>query len=99
MRYLTNEQLTTNLSLGKSVEQWLSFETKDDYVVLKWLRIDKEKDSTYSVSYIECFDDGDTDYIDIYSFSPVDPDERECKEFRIQNPAFDVLHRVFLVRL
>lgn len=75
MRYLTIQQFQTNLSLGKSIEQWLSYEDKIDYTILKWLRIDKEKDSTYSVSCIESFDDGGDDYIDIYSFSPINPDE------------------------
>ncbi|RZA00250.1 MAG: hypothetical protein EOP47_14525 [Sphingobacteriaceae bacterium] len=75
MQYLTTQQAETLLSLGKSIEQWLSSEKKDDYIILKWLRIDKEKDSTYSVSYIECFDDGDNSFTDIYEFSPLDPDE------------------------
>jgi len=75
MKYLSSEQLKTNLSLGRSIEQWLSHQKHDDYTILKWLRIDKEKDSTYSVSYMECFDEGDEDFLDIYEFAPVDPDE------------------------
>jgi len=75
MRYLTEEQLKSNLSLGKSVEQWINHEKHDDYTVLKWLRIDKERNPTYSVSYIECFDDGNEHFTDIYHFDPLDPDE------------------------
>ncbi|QKJ31600.1 hypothetical protein HQ865_18125 [Mucilaginibacter mali] len=74
-KYLTIEQLRTNISLGKPVEQWLSHESKEDYTILKWLRIYKERDQTYSVNYIECYDDGDDDFIDIYEFSSLDPDE------------------------
>ena len=58
MRYLEKDQLTTNLSLGKSVEQWLSFESKEGYTILRWLRINKERDSKYTVNFTECFDDG-----------------------------------------
>ncbi|TFF35043.1 hypothetical protein [Mucilaginibacter psychrotolerans] len=77
MRYLTSEQLSANLSLGKSVEQWLAPKEEDTYVVLRWLRIDKEKDLTYTTCYIECFDEGDEQFADIYEFSPIDPDEPE----------------------
>ena len=76
-KYLTIEQLKTNLILGKPVEQWLSHEEKDDYRVLKWLRIDKEKDLSYSATYFECFDDGNADFTDIYEFSLLDPDGPE----------------------
>ncbi|WP_121810855.1 hypothetical protein [Mucilaginibacter kameinonensis] len=75
MKYLSSEQLKTNLSSGKPIEQWLSYQKQSDYTILKWLRIDKEKDSTYSVSYMECFDEGDEDFLDIYEFAPLDPDE------------------------
>lgn len=84
------EQLKGNLSVGKAVEQWLSHESKEDYTVLKWLRIDKEKDSNYSVSYFECFDDGDDDFTDIYEFSSLDPDEPYViNSFNSVNEALD----------
>ena len=75
MRYLKIEQLKTNLSLGRSVEQLLPFEKRDDYVILKWLSIDKQRDLTYDTNYFECFDDGDEDFIDIVEFSYLNPDE------------------------
>jgi hypothetical protein len=75
MKYLTNEQLRANLSLGKTIEQWLSFESKNDYVILKWLSINKDRDLQYAVNYHECFDDGSEDFFDIYEFDPLDPDE------------------------
>ena len=74
-RYLNIEQLNANIRLGKSVEQWLGYTVEKDYTILKWLRIDKEKSGQYSVAYIECFDDGDENFIDIYEFSTIDPDE------------------------
>ncbi|MEN0056404.1 MAG: hypothetical protein AAGC65_22180 [Mucilaginibacter sp.] len=75
IKYLTEEQLRSNLKLGKSVEQWLTYEKRDDYTVLKWLRIDNEKSLQFSVSYFESFDEGDENFLDIYEFSLLDPDE------------------------
>lgn len=73
-KYLTEEQLVSNLNIGKSVEQWLSFEMNDDYTVVRWIRIDKEKNGIFSLSYFETFDEGSEDFYDVYEFSPVDPD-------------------------
>lgn len=74
-RYLKEEQLKANLSLGKAVEQWLTYIKEQDYVILKWLRIDKEKNGTYTVAYFESFDEGNSDFLDVYEFSLLDPDE------------------------
>ncbi|MBJ7428016.1 MAG: hypothetical protein JHD28_03535 [Bacteroidia bacterium] len=74
MRYLDKEQLTTNLKLGKSIEQWLGSQNEQDYNILKWIRIDKEKTTEYSLLYFEVFDDGDDKTFDVYEFEPVDPD-------------------------
>ena len=77
MRYLMNEQLIPNLSLGKSVEQWLSPKQYDNCIVLRWVTIEKNRDATYTTSYAEYFDDGDEDFTDVYEFSYVNPDEPE----------------------
>ncbi|SEP44775.1 hypothetical protein [Mucilaginibacter sp. OK283] len=74
-QYLTEEQIKSNVRLGKSIEQWLGFTGEDDCVILKWLRIDKEKNQGYSVSYFESFDEGNEDLLDIYEFLLLDPDE------------------------
>ena len=74
MKYLSEIQAKTNLSLGKAIEQWLNIEKFEEYDIIKWLRIDKEKDKTYSVTYFEVFDEGEEDFLDIYSFSPLNPD-------------------------
>ncbi len=74
-RYLTKDQLKTNLRLGRTVEQWLGATREEDYVILKWISIQKEGDQGYSVTYIESIDEGDEDFLDIYEFSSVDPDE------------------------
>lgn len=75
IQYLTEDQIRTRLRLEKSVEQWLGDVQEDDYTILKWLSIDKENDESFSVAYFECFDEGNEDFLDIYEFSLVDPDE------------------------
>lgn len=76
MIYLQNEQLRTNLSLGRTVQQWLGYKQKDGYIVLRWISIEKESSDEYSVAYIESFDEGSEDFLDIYEFSTLDPDEQ-----------------------
>lgn len=75
MKYLDQEQLLTNLKLGKSVEQWLGAKKERGYVKLNWIRIDKEKGGEYTVAFIEVFDHGNEDFLDIYAFTPISPDE------------------------
>ncbi|WP_157604489.1 hypothetical protein [Solitalea canadensis] len=72
---MKKEQLLTLLKLGKPVEQWIGFVDEKEYTVLKWLRIDKERNGEYSVSYFEVYDEGNIDFLDIYEFSSFDPDE------------------------
>jgi len=73
--YLKEEQLKSNLSLGFPIEQWLSHYKEEDYTVIRWLRIDKEKDQNYTLAYFECFDEGNENALDIYEFSMLNPDE------------------------
>ena len=73
--YLNKEELLTRLKLGKPVEQWIGTVDEDDYVILKWLSVEKDRNDGYCVSYFEVYDDGNEDYLDIYEFSALDPDE------------------------
>lgn len=74
MIYLRNEQLRANLNLGKAVEQWLGYYEIDGEIILRWLRVYSEK-GEYNVLYIECYDQGSVDNLNIYYFTVVDPDE------------------------
>lgn len=42
---------------------------------MKYITIEKERNGEYSVLYIEHIDEGNEDFLDIYDFSYVDPDE------------------------
>jgi len=75
MRYLNKDEIQSRLRLGKSVEQWLGVVQEADYTILRWLSIDKGSDESFSVAYFESFDEGNEDFLDIYAFSLVDPDE------------------------
>jgi len=77
MRYLIYEQIRANLSIGKPVEQWLPPKVHPNYVELRTLTINKERDSSYTTSYIEYFDDGNDNFTDIYAFTFRNPDEPE----------------------
>ncbi|MEJ7557060.1 MAG: hypothetical protein WKF66_02055 [Pedobacter sp.] len=61
--------------MGKTVEQWLGYKKYKDYTLLRWIRIEMEKNQEYTVAYIESFDEGNIDFIDIYEFGTLDPDE------------------------
>jgi hypothetical protein len=74
--YLPKDELINVLQSGRSIEQWLNVNKDNvDYTIITWLRIDKERNGTFSVSYFEVFDEGDEGFLDIYEFSPYDPDE------------------------
>ena len=72
--YLENSQLITYLRLGKRIEQWLGTTKDKEDIIIKWLTIEPEKDGTYTVTYLEVFDEGNEDFLDIYEFSTPDPD-------------------------
>jgi hypothetical protein len=74
-RYLTEAEVLSTLSRGASVEQWLESTPVDSDTVLRWLRIDRERDGQFSVTYFEVFDDGGPEFLDIYEFSSVDVDK------------------------
>jgi len=72
--YLTKEQLKAKLSLGKSIEQWLGHYESEGETILKWVNIYSDKEG-YHVVYIECYDQGSVDNLDISDFTGLDPDE------------------------
>ncbi|AYB32864.1 hypothetical protein [Chryseolinea soli] len=72
--YLENSQLITYLRLGKRIEQWLGTTKEQEETIIKWLSIELQKDGSYGVTYLEVFDEGNEDFLDIYEFSAPDPD-------------------------
>jgi len=74
MEYLSESAVHQSLSAGRPLEQWLETGEESGEVVLRWLRLDREADRTYSVTLFEVFNEGGPDLLDLYEFSPVDID-------------------------
>jgi hypothetical protein len=69
-RHLTTEQIDFALRQGKSVEQLLERPAPDQ---LAWLELRPKSDAIELWRY-EVFDDGCEEFVDLYSFSPVEGD-------------------------
>jgi len=74
VNYLSEKQALQQLSAGRSIEQWLGHKVETNYRLINWLRVDREKTNEYSVSLFMAFDEGDFNFLDVYEFSPFDPD-------------------------
>ena len=71
-RYLILPEVESALNRGKSVEVFLG-RINEDPEIISWLSI--EKSGRYIVvTQYDVYDEGDVEFIDIYSFSYVDPD-------------------------
>ncbi len=73
-KYLSEKQVASQLNAGKAVEQWLGHKNEVNYRVLEFMRIDCEKTGEYSITFFEVFDEGSYQLLDIYNFSPLEPD-------------------------
>jgi hypothetical protein len=56
------------------VENLLQESRQEDLLVIRFLRIDRERGGDFSVALFEVIDEGNKDFLDIYEFSPIDPD-------------------------
>lgn len=74
MRYLSEEQILTQLNAGRAIEQWLGHTDAQNYRTIRWLRIDKTDNGNFNVILFEVFDDGSLSNLDIYNFEALDPD-------------------------
>ena len=74
IKYLSENQVTATLRGGHAVEQWLGHTDGETYRTIEWLRIDVLAGGDYCVSVLDNFDDGNFEYLDIYSFEACDPD-------------------------
>ncbi len=72
-KYLDEVTAATYLRLGKTIEIFLgrSFE---DNEILNFIEINNDNRDAVSVTLLQVFDEGSLEYLDLYSFSYVDPD-------------------------
>jgi hypothetical protein len=73
MKYLMDAEIRTLLNLGKTVEMFLGQNRGEG--TISWIDIQRESGQFFKLNVYSVFDDGDVDHVDIYDFSPVDPDE------------------------
>jgi hypothetical protein len=75
-RYLTPDQIESALKRGKSVEQLLERPAHDQ---IAWLELRPVANGVELWRY-DVFDDGSEEFLDVYSFTPVEDDGPECPE-------------------
>jgi hypothetical protein len=75
-RYLTQDQIQSALKRGKCVEQLLERPAPDR---ISWLQLRPGEDGVELWRY-EVFDDGSAEFLDVYSFTPVEDDGPENPE-------------------
>ncbi len=72
-RYLTNTEAKANLNRGKSIECFLGGCGNDNQLGIEWFSISKVKDG-YLAQIYQTADLGSDEYIDVYSFGPLNED-------------------------
>jgi hypothetical protein len=72
-RNLTPSGLERARAAGRTVEQWLGARRReDDFRVIKWLSIERDRDGSTVLRVREVLDDGGPDFQDVYEFTPYD---------------------------
>ena len=80
-RYIDKQQINTYLNLGKTIEVFLG-RINIDRTVLSYLELTKTKNTKIQLTIFEHYDEGNLNWLDIYDFSYIDPDEEfETIEF------------------
>jgi hypothetical protein len=72
-KYLDENEVNTHLNLGRTVEVFLG-RINEDKEIISYLTLSKTKEQKIEVTYIEHYDEGNLEFLDLYSFSYVDPD-------------------------
>ena len=82
-RYLNKLESETLINLGKTIEQWLrpDYNSETELYILRWIEVEKDKRDTCVLRLHEVFDEPNTNTLDFYDFSPVNPDEFIEHEF------------------
>ena len=72
-KYLNKQELKTILNLGKTVEVFLG-RIHEDPQILTHLAVSKTDNNNLKVVIIDSYDEGNSEFTDIYEFSFVNPD-------------------------
>ena len=75
-KYLTLEEAMSALNRGKEVESFIGgFENKNE-IYIRWVSLSKINESIIGKVW-ESLDEGSEDYLDVYSFSPLNGEWNE----------------------
>ncbi len=77
VKYLTENQITSQLRSNRSIEQWINSYYVDDVYFIKYIKVVNDRRDGCYVWISEVEDVGNEEYIDVYSFPGTDSDETE----------------------
>jgi hypothetical protein len=75
MRYLCDVDVLSNLRNGRTVEQLLPGRVEDASSIVRYISLERAGVDRWAVRLCEVLDIGNTDFIDVYVFPALDPDE------------------------
>jgi len=79
-RYLTLDEVKSALNRGKEVEAFLGGFMNDERECIRWATFSKTDEGIIGKIW-ESFDEGAADFLDVYSFSPVNGEWEEPVRF------------------
>lgn len=71
-RYMSFDDAARYLRMGRSVEQWLGATEQGD---LRWLALSRNSAGRFVLKRFAVEDDRSVDSLDVYAFTPLDPDD------------------------
>ena len=73
MEYLSKENLVQILERSGAIEQLLEPKHEGDGMVVRFVRIERNRSEEFVATLLEVFDVGTPDFLDMYEFEAVDP--------------------------
>lgn len=96
-KYIDKQTVSTYLNLGKTIEVFLG-RISNDKSIICYLDIVRTKDTDIELTYYEVYDEGNLEFLDLYSFSSVDPDmDFETYRFDHIDRVIEFIHERFKV--
>jgi hypothetical protein len=72
--YILPTEIVSTLRTNSAIEQWIGHKNENDYRLIEWIRIEMIENGRVLAAKFDVFDDGNHDFLDIYEFESVDPD-------------------------
>ncbi len=88
-RYLTTDEVLSNLKVGKKIDCFLGGIKSNNIDAIRWLSI-SFKENEYNAEVWESLDQGNQDYLDLYTFEGANG-EYDIPVEKIKNRSFESL--------